>query len=208
MNLITKSNIAIAALILTLVAGCGGQTQIPQAPVDQREDIPLEGFVPPVPHEQVEVIVFTPIEQSEVDKYIAEHGRQVIVFYLIGNRDKRDPNDVIMKYVKHFITQGADVNARGNAGILIGLTPLHEAVSLRHSDLVKFLVSQGADVNAQIGYGITPLFWAARFGSADVVKFLIASGADVNLKTNDGKTPLDNAESDEIKNILRDAGGL
>jgi ankyrin repeat protein len=74
------------------------------------------------------------------------------------------------------------------------------------------------DVNAKDGIGWTALHWVVRNGyrvdfkneNIDVIRYLIENGADVNAKNDDGETPLDDAYiygTDEIRQILRDAGG-
>ena len=71
---------------------------------------------------------------------------------------------------------------------------LHEAARDGDIELVKSLISKGADVNAMSGrWGGTPLHLASSFGHRDVVEFLIASGTDVNAKNKYGRTPLHDA---------------
>lgn len=117
--------------------------------------------------------------------------------------------------VKSLIASGEDVNARDE----YGLTPLHYAtahaklilVPAKNStgmpkgytsyeqvpkgdlDLVKFLVSKGADVNAKDSVGKTPLHMSASLGTIEVSKFLVYKGAAVNQKDNHGLTSLDYA---------------
>ena len=83
-----------------------------------------------------------------------------------------------------------DINARSD-----GSTPLHEAASEGHTDVVIALIAAGADVNAQNERGYTPLHWAADRGHTETVRALIDSGADVNLADNSGWTPLHPAAS-------------
>lgn len=50
-------------------------------------------------------------------------------------------------------------------------------------ELVKILVSAGADVNAKDDQGWTILHWAALWGYTDVAEILVSKGADVNART-------------------------
>lgn len=56
----------------------------------------------------------------------------------------------LQETVYHCIQQGSDSNAKDNAG----WTPLHEACSRGHSDVVRVLVKYNADVNACSNDGI------------------------------------------------------
>ena len=71
-------------------------------------------------------------------------------------------------------------------------TPLTHAITRGNLEVVKFLVSQGADVNHVTSSHFTPLFYTINWNSdPDIVKFLIDNGADVNAAHNNGKiTPL------------------
>jgi len=91
-----------------------------------------------------------------------------------------------------------------------GRTPLHTAARYNSDvEVLKYLVSHGADVNAKEFYGNTPLHVAAEFNSnVEVLKYLVSQGADVQAKNNDGIAPLDFADTDEKKSILREAGAI
>jgi ankyrin repeat protein len=69
-------------------------------------------------------------------------------------------------------------------------SPIHKAAEKGDVDVLKILVSQGADVNDNAGFGITPLHAAAGNGKIEAVQFLVSAGADVHAKLDDGRTPL------------------
>ena len=70
--------------------------------------------------------------------------------------------------------------------------------STNNFELVKLLVSNGADVNIANNNGDTPLIDAAYLGKLENLRYLLANGADVSLKNNQGKTAFDVAKSSEI----------
>jgi ankyrin repeat protein len=49
-----------------------------------------------------------------------------------------------------------------------------------HCDVVKCLLSSGADINLCDKQGKSPLFIASKEGKCDVVKCLLSSGAYIN----------------------------
>jgi len=178
---------------------------------------------------------WTPAEKAEVDKYIREYGRDAMVQYLSTTTEKDEQPD--LKYIKYFVSQGANVNAKDDDGktslhfaaresnievikflVYKGAdvnaktrgeaTPLHGAAIRGNVEVVKFLVSKGADVNAKTSGEAIPLHGAASWGNVEVVQFLLSKGADVNAKNDNGKTPADMARgNDEIIKILKGGGG-
>jgi ankyrin repeat protein len=55
-----------------------------------------------------------------------------------------------------------------------------------HIDVVKYLLSCGADINVRDDRRQSPLSVASMCGHCDVVKCLLASDADINLRVEDG----------------------
>jgi ankyrin repeat protein len=91
-----------------------------------------------------------------------------------------------------------------------GLTPLAFAVSTGNVEMIRFLVSRGADVNhgAKTG-GQTALISAILGAQVESVKALIELKANVNAAMKDGTTPLKLArkgDQEEIAALLVAAG--
>lgn len=60
-------------------------------------------------------------------------------------------------------------------------TPLHFAAQAGQTDIVEYLITNGADVNAENIEGKAPLQFAADNDHKEIVKLLIDKGADVSL---------------------------
>ena len=90
-------------------------------------------------------------------------------------------------------------------------SPLYQAAENGYTDLVKALISSGADANIMTEGRFTPLHAAAMRGRTKTVQALISSGADANVKTKSGGlTPLDYATLNghtETEQVLLSAQG-
>ena len=113
----------------------------------------------------------------------------------------RAASDGTVEDVKYFIEEkGINVNTRNNDNSRYrGRTALHFAAYEGKVEIVKYLISKGANVNAKDDTGATPLHCAAADtgheehdnGKLEVAKILISKGADVNAaESSDGITPL------------------
>jgi ankyrin repeat protein len=107
---------------------------------------------------------------------------------------------------KLLLEQGAAVDAKEKFG---GQTPLMWASARRHPEMMRLLISKGADVNARSidrnyqrhvtaegrpknldSGGLTPLLYAARENCAACVDVLLQNKADIDLPDPDGVSPL------------------
>lgn len=103
------------------------------------------------------------------------------------------------EFVKYFISvKHAAVDKEG-------WTALHYAATKGHLDVVKYLISNDADVDADSPSNATPLMMAARYGHIHVVKYLLDHGADLTAKNTQNLTAIDmanKANQSEIRDGL------
>ena len=94
--------------------------------------------------------------------------------------------------------------AKDRAYIGDGRTALHQAAAIGNVNVLKLLMSHGAEVNAKNSSGETALHLAARFGHLEAAKYLVRAGAAVNEKTKFTRaTPLMAAAEMGHENIIR-----
>lgn len=91
-----------------------------------------------------------------------------------------------------------------------GRTALEAAIRSGHTDVVKMLLTAGANVNAGAGNRTSALHVAAASGKTDIVNALLGAGARVDVVDQDGNAPLHiavaNPTNKEIVRALLDAG--
>ena len=130
-----------------------------------------------------------------------------------------------LEQAKQALDNGANVDSKNE---LSGETPLHRAARGKYYEIVKLLISNGADVNAMSPNGSTPIHYAVNSASKElgqlaneigeqstnkntsgkqIVELLIAGGADLRIKNNNGMTALDLADG-QIEDLLRKHSGI
>jgi uncharacterized protein len=109
---------------------------------------------------------------------------------------------------RYLAEKGADLNAAATNGS--GYNSLTASVAGGHTQIVAWLLENGANANYRYGPGYTPLLTAAANGRLEIVKLLLARGADPRAKTDDGHSAADLAEQrkhSEVQEFLRGRGG-
>lgn len=93
-----------------------------------------------------------------------------------------------------------------------GMTPLHAAAVNGHSEIVKMLIREKANVNTFDKKKISPLMGCIERGHYDVARVLLENGADPNVKNKDGQTPLHvaaaNGHLDTVKILVEKGAAL
>jgi uncharacterized protein len=99
--------------------------------------------------------------------------------------------DAALEGRKTAVLRELDSGVPVNSSDRRGWTPLMWAVDGGHLELMRDLVTRGADLNARNGSGDTALLvalWHRRTAEAEL---LMAGGADVKIANDDGRTALD-----------------
>lgn len=89
---------------------------------------------------------------------------------------------------KQLVEKGAQIEVRAKT---FSLTPLCIAGNHGRYDLVKYLISRGAQVNATNDAGSPPLFWATGNVKSHIVNLLLENGANIRAINNAGETVIE-----------------
>ncbi len=89
----------------------------------------------------------------------------------------------ITRFVKAYLSEMGDINAVNREGN----TLLHIVSLYGHTEVVKVLINEGANINAvTVEKGFNALHIASQSGHTEVVKVLIDEGADINAVDQEG----------------------
>lgn len=132
----------------------------------------------------IETLLKCHVSSSSVNTYISpdfllcpsllEYGIDRLDGLLLHAVRKRDK-----KCAEILLYSGAHANEKDSDGNSV----LHWACRMNDIELVKILLSSGAEINSTNKTDLhTPLFWAEKYGSAELCDLLIRSGASKNIK--------------------------
>ncbi|KAL5008431.1 hypothetical protein ScPMuIL_014012 [Solemya velum] len=129
--------------------------------------------------------------------------------HLACSANKPNNVDLLLKHAQKHETDSAFGSKWGIGGInrpdRFSICPLHLAVSLGHTDIVKILLKYGVDVKKPLSAGknrCTPLMLAASKGYLDIARLLVQSGAVVEQRDKLKRTALIHAAMNGNTNVL------
>jgi len=105
--------------------------------------------------------------------------------------------------VRAALTGDENGRARLTATNNYGDTALHTAAYYGHTEVVKLLLNNGADIEAKDDDDWTPLHFAARFRHTEVAELLLQNGANIEAKESDDMTPLHNATFGRCTEVVK-----
>ena len=118
--------------------------------------------------------------------------------------NKNVPDTIIQKQLEKDLNSNFDIN--DHLDKTSRSTLLSVAVINNRIEIVKLLLSKGANINSQNATRSTPLYYAVSFYYINIIKLLINNGADVNISDINGNTPLHvaciNGDYDIIKLLI------
>lgn len=110
------------------------------------------------------------------------------IVYTMLMRPEEDLSQQRIKIINELIKAGYDINETIKGGKYNGSTPLMFAAKLKSSQIVDYLIENGADANKQNAIGKTALFFALEAGNKNAIKSLLSilpKVEDIKLNSND-----------------------
>ena len=108
--------------------------------------------------------------------------------------------------VQYLVEQGASLDETNTWGG----TPLMAASAYGFPEVTRYLLEQGADRDKAGEHGMTPLHCAVCYcfrkpaSFLEIAMLLMRYGADLNARDDDGRLPIDYADTEEMKQAIRD----
>ena len=70
--------------------------------------------------------------------------------------------------------------------------------------ILHYLIEKGSNIDHPDKHGLTPLHLAVAGGNVAIAKLLMEAGADIDARTPHDDLPLDLAETEAMRQIIRD----
>ncbi|GFU39754.1 ankyrin repeat and KH domain-containing protein 1 [Nephila pilipes] len=164
---------------LTLAA-CGGHVELAMLLLDRGaniEEVNDEGYTPLMEaaregHEEMVALLLS--QGADINAQTEETQETALTLACCGG---------FLEVADFLIKAGADIELGAS-------TPLMEAAQEGHIELVRYLISQGANVNATTATGDTALTYACENGHTDVADLLLQAYAKLEHESEGGRTPL------------------
>ena len=197
----SPSNIQLGAAGIALLSGLlvdtGNSSDSSYEKVQALEGVKFGGGARNSGNEKSDIDDANPLESIQ-----KKFSDSVEMFYSHANKDKLVENALIayklkekedktqrelyyassVEEAKKLVSQGAKIYISDKK--FKGYIPLHGAVQRSKMELVKYFISQGANVNGEDDCGRSPLDMAASHNnSLEIMKYLISQGANVNAKS-------------------------
>ncbi len=125
-----------------------------------------------------DVNMYTPLEIA-----IRKGHREIFDFFLMNNckMDYSEALDLATKIGQEAIRDLIVAKVMSSDHNRDGYTPFHLAAQTGNEEMMRELLSRGADdINQATSYGYAPLHLAVKYGHHAVAKLLLEHGADVN----------------------------
>lgn len=132
-------------------------------------------------------------EQTELDRknQLGERLNQELYDSVLTMRRRHNKffTEGALNSIKNLIAQGADINSIAKYG---SYTSLDLAIETENIELIKLLITHGADVNKKNKFVTSPLYYFIQAGghNLEVMKLLIENGANVDIPDKAGNTTL------------------
>jgi HEAT repeat protein len=144
------------------------------------------------------------VEEIENDKSVEEYSDQTLPKHEIVQQSDdlmENVSGVVLTSIRGLVLRGdlsgvkraIEMGEPVDSVDLQGSSTLFIAAQEGHSDIIEYLLNQGADSNLSNENDIPPLNQASYFGHLKAVKQLIKAGADVGASDDQGLTALHNA---------------
>lgn len=135
--------------------------------------------------------------KEKLEKYLFDKKRYR--FYAYDDQDYLEKLiSENIKFIKHLINNGVDINSRDKDGI----SAIFYSLKYRNIRIFWFLIENNADIFIKSNNETTLLHYAASCGNIDIVKYLIDKGIDVNSENKFHEKPIYNAECDHKEEIV------